>query len=190
MKRIAIFGGSFDPVHLGHLELARCARDAAKLDRVIFMPCWQSPFKNRTVGAAQQRFEMLQLAIEDLGITEWAEVSDFEISRPEPSYSWQTATHFRSDDEDHEVEWNWILGTDQWQQLESWAEPEKLRELLSFIVMTRNGDQVDKKEGWRHLAVPFDHPASSTRIRNEFAEHMNWLSPAVAEYCQQNSIYD
>jgi nicotinate-nucleotide adenylyltransferase len=190
MKRVAIFGGSFDPVHLGHVDLAKCAKEAADLDRVIFMPCRQSPFKRRTVASAAQRFEMLRLAIGEQGISGWAVVSDFEISRPGPSFSWETVEHFESDDESGDVEWCWILGTDQWEQLEAWAEPEKLRASLTFVVMTRDGDSVEKKEGWKNIAVPFSHPASSTAIRKDFENHVDWLSPGVAEYCKRLSIYD
>ena len=188
MKKIALFGGSFDPVHLGHLDLAKLARETAGLDRVIFMPCWQSPFKNSsTVATGEQRHEMLQRSIDELDYGDWAEVSDFEITRPKRSYSWETTEYFRATHDD--VEWYWIMGTDQWKELERWAEPDKLRRLLKFIVMTRNGDEVEAKEGWEHIAVPFSHPASATLIRKGIERFKEWLPDSVYRYSKENSIY-
>jgi len=187
MKKFAIFGGSFDPVHLGHVLLASEARRAVGLDHVIFMPCWRSPFKQQSTAGAGQRLEMLRLSINEQGLTEWAEVSDFEISRPGPSYSWQTIEHFQR--LYPEVDWHWILGSDQWEQLQNWAEPEKLRNQLHFIVVTRNGNSVTPKDGWNHTAITFSHPASSTGIREDWAAHKDWLSPAVIAYCERFSIY-
>ena len=191
MKRYAIFGGTFDPVHLGHLKLAETAKDAVKLDRVIFVPCWKSPFKSRTVATGEQRLEMLNLAIEELEFQDWAEVSDYEINRPEPSYSWQTTEAFRDQfyADEESIEWHWIMGTDQWDQLEEWAEPEKLRELLEFIVVTRDGDEVTPKDDWKFQAINFDHPASATKIRENRNRYQDWLPESVVKYCEKNLIY-
>lgn len=189
MRRIAIFGGSFDPVHLGHIELVKRAREVAGLHKVILMPCWQSPFKGKTIATGQQRFEMLQAAVREQKIGDWTEASDFEISRPEASYSWKTVEELAAQYDKVDYEWYWILGTDQWELIESWAEPEKLRKSLHFIVVTRDGNEVAPRKGWRHTPVQFSHPASATGIRNSFEEHKNWLSPAVAEYCADHKIY-
>ena len=186
IDRIALFGGSFDPVHLGHLELAKAALTKEKLDQVIFIPCWQSPFKGKTIASGEQRLTMLRLAIDELELN-WAEVSDFEILRPEPSFSWQTVEHFREAVDD--AEWYWILGTDQWNAIEKWAEPEKLRSWLRFIVATRGGQEVEPRKGWNNLAIEFEHPASATRIRETFSEHRDWLPEDVASFCEEEKIY-
>ena len=187
MSRIAIFGGTFDPVHLGHIELVKRTREVIDLSKVIFVPCHQSPFKGATVATSDQRFEMLKHSIEEQGISEWAVVSDFEISRPGLSYSWETAEAFAGNNPTDE--WFWILGTDQWEQIEKWARPEKLQQLLHFIVITRDGNKVIPKQGWKHTAVSFSHPASATKIRTDFETYSQWLSAGVAEYCQTHSIY-
>lgn len=184
--RAAIFGGSFDPVHRGHLAMAAAAREAAGLERVIFMPAAVSPFKKGTVATAAQRLRMLEIALEEAGFP-WAGISDFELNRPAPSYSWQTARHFSS--LESETEWFWILGTDQWGQIERWAEPEILRETLHFLVFTRHGHPVREKTGWLHTPVVFQHPASSTAIRADFAKHRDWLTPEVAAYCESEGLY-
>lgn len=185
-SRLAIFGGSFDPVHRGHLAMAVAAREALDLQGVVFVPCSVSPFKTSTVASGPQRQRMLEIAIGESGM-DWATVSDFELSRPAPSYSWETALHFSKNSP--EVQWHWILGTDQWDEIERWAEPGKLRELLHFIVFSRKGAAVRDRPGWRFSGVEFEHPASSTAIRGNFAAHHNWLTPGVSGYCDVRGIY-
>ncbi|MCG8602233.1 MAG: nicotinate (nicotinamide) nucleotide adenylyltransferase [Verrucomicrobiales bacterium] len=182
----AVLGGSFDPVHLGHLGMAETAGDAVGLQQIVFMPCFVSPFKSGTVATAQQRVEMLRIAVQESGLTS-AEVSTWEAEQPEPSYSWETATHLSEMHPD--VDWHWIVGTDQWDVIDRWAKPEKLRDLLHFIVLTRDKDPVIEREGWRHTAVPFQHPASSTKIREDFEGHTDWLVPGVVDYCREHLLY-
>ena len=185
-SRAAIFGGSFDPVHRGHLAMAERARAVAGLDRVIFMPAAVSPFKKGTVANAVQRRDMLEIALRESGYG-WAELSGFELERPAPSYSWQTAQHFAT--AFPRTEWCWILGTDQWEQIDRWAEPEILRELLHFLVFTREGEPVRDRPGWRHTPIPFAHPASSTAIRADLAGHQDWLPSGVFRYCREQGLY-
>ena len=184
--RVALFGGSFDPVHLGHLGMAETAREAACLDRVVLVPCFVSPFKDGTVASAEQRLEMLRIAIGERG-GDWLDVTDWELRREKPSYSWETAEHFHSSSP--ETEWCWILGTDQWEEIERWAQPEKLRRLLHFLVLTRDGTMVRDRPRWRYTAIPFSHPASSTRIRADFAANREWLTPGVSAYCRETGLY-
>tara|TARA_R110002096_G_scaffold387471_4_gene581658 strand:+ start:5035 stop:5643 length:609 start_codon:yes stop_codon:yes gene_type:complete len=184
--RRAIFGGSFDPVHLGHLGMVTASQGALELDEVIFVPCHVSPFKSGTVATGAQRMELLELAIRDSGFS-WASVSPIEIDREGSSYSWETASFFAA--EDSASEWYWILGTDQWDSIERWANPEILKELLHFVVLTRDGQPVSEREGWRYTAVPFSHPASSTVIRAGVEEKRGWVTPGVLEYCLENKLY-
>lgn len=181
-SRLAIFGGSFDPVHRGHLAMAAAARERLALDGVIFMPCAVSPFKSGTVASGPQRLAMLEAAISDAEM-DWATVSDFELNRPAPSYSWETAAHFSGKQPgDH---WYWILGTDQWEQIDRWAEPEMLRSFLHFIVFTRAGTYVRDRPGWRYTPVEFEHPASSTAIRRDAGACRDWLTPGVDEMARE-----
>lgn len=175
--RLAIFGGSFDPVHRGHLAMAATARERFALDGVIFVPCAVSPFKSGTTASGPRRLEMLEIALAESAMP-WAEISDFELNRPAPSYSWETTRHFSETRPG--IEWHWILGTDQWDRIDSWAEPETLRDLLHFIVFSRSDAVVRERPGWRYSAVAFAHPASSTAIREDFVTHREWLTPGVA----------
>ena len=185
-RRSAIFGGSFDPVHRGHLAMARAALEVGGLDRVIFMPAAVSPFKKGTVASGEQRRRMIELSLGDEEM-DWAEVSSFELNRPAPSYSWETARYFR--ESDPETSWFWILGTDQWEQIEKWAEPERLKTDLHFLVFSREGQIVAERPGWRHTAIPFAHPASSTAIRGDINAHRDWLTPGVEAFCEKEGIY-
>lgn len=185
-RRIGILGGSFDPVHLGHLGMADAARDAAGLDSVVFVPCFVSPLKTGTHASPAQRAKMLEIALEDAG-ADWAEISTFELERPSPSYSWKTAEHFS--EKRPEVDWHWIVGADQWERIEQWAEPDRLKERLRFLVVTREGGAVRPRSGWRHQTVEFFHPASSTAIRSDFDAHLDWLTPGVVRYCREEGLY-
>ena len=137
------------------------------------------------LGEAEPQ-DRVRLALDDEELDE-ADVSTFEIERDRPSYSWETATHF------HErfpgVEWNWILGADQWNAIDRWAAPGTLRRLLRFIILTRNGEPVLDRPGWRSVTVPFEHPASSTAIRGDFEGHAGWMTPSVRKYCEVEGLY-
>lgn len=182
--KIALFGGTFDPIHQGHIALADQACQRIHADRVVFIPCRQSPHKTTAPGAsAEQRCVMIELAIAPL---DWAELSRVEIDRDSDSFSWQSAAYFA--DRFPEAELFWILGTDQWSKINSWAEPDKLRDNLTFIVAMRNGDSIEAHAGWKHLPLIFDHPANATAIRRGNYPP-DWLNSSVADYIDRQSLY-
>ncbi len=160
-KRVGIFGGSFDPVHEGHLHLAKLAKESAELDEVWFLPCEISPHKmERPPTDGAERARWLRVALRDLP---WARVSEAELGVEGPSYSYRTLE--RLDEKFPGYEWYWILGGDQWDALPRWKYPERLAELATFVVLARNGAVVEAREGYRMIRVEGEHPASSTRIR-------------------------
>tara|TARA_R110002096_G_scaffold100173_4_gene221962 strand:+ start:8339 stop:8920 length:582 start_codon:yes stop_codon:yes gene_type:complete len=184
MKRTGLFGGSFDPIHLGHTMLAEEAKVSASLDQVLFIPCRQSPHKDEAPGASdEQRCEMIRLAIADFP---WAEVSTVELEREDPSYSWQTAQYFAGRDPDAEL--FWILGSDQWDVIEKWANPAVLAELLTFLVFPR-GSEVNAKPGFRHHFVQHAHPASATKVRNARSDAKQFLAPKVFDFVEKEGLY-
>ncbi|MDB4673248.1 nicotinate (nicotinamide) nucleotide adenylyltransferase [Verrucomicrobiales bacterium] len=180
--KTALFGGTFDPVHNGHLAIASAAVVQGKLDRVVFVPCFESPHKSGVKSAdAAHRFAMLKLATADLP---WAEVSDWEIQRETPSYSWQTAQHFSAED----TELFWILGADQWVALERWSKPEVLAALLKFIVFPRDDIELAPKEGFQATFLETRHPASATEIRRLQGVSPHLAAP-VSSYIKQHALY-
>ncbi len=187
-SKIAIFGGSFDPVHLGHVDLAAESKSAIGLDKIIFLPCLKSPHKTDIPTASpDQRLEMLQIATQE---HEWIDVSRWEIDRPSPSYSWLAAEHFINEFPGSEM--FWIIGNDQWQKIETWAEPERLSENLTFVVFPREGQTPESKNNFKSIFIDFRHEASSTSIREHLATDQlasSLLNPQVKEFINQNRLY-
>ncbi len=187
VKRIALFGGSFDPPHTGHLAIARAAREMCALESVIFIPCRQSPLKGKLPGASGvQRLAMLLRAVSDCP---WAEVSDWEINQPGPSYSWQTLEHFMAQPQSR---LHWLMGADQWSDLERWARPDFLREHLVFVVFARGGEQPQERPGWRSIFLPGQFPGSSTEVRRRIGageSGIDLLPPSVENYIVSEGLY-
>ncbi len=187
-RRIALYGGSFDPVHPAHPAIARAAVGQAELDQVIFLPAAQSPLKTRGPAASGElRVEMLRAA---LAGESWAEVSGWELDRPGPSYSWQTVEHFRK--EQPETEWFWLMGVDQWQQLERWQRWEHLAGMVTFLVFTRDGLLPQPREGVRAIFLGGEFAGSSTAVRAARREGRDWetlVAPGVAAVIRREGLY-
>jgi nicotinate-nucleotide adenylyltransferase len=133
--RIGIFGGSFDPVHLGHLVVAECCREQARLDRVIFVPTAIQPFKqSRQPAAGQHRAEMLTLAV---GGNPAFEISTVELDRGGVSYTVDTLASLRDARPDDEL--HLILGPDALASLPDWREPARILDLAGVIAVERDG---------------------------------------------------
>jgi nicotinate-nucleotide adenylyltransferase len=133
--RIGIFGGSFDPVHQGHLVVAECCREQARLDRVIFVPTAIQPFKqSRQPVAGQHRAEMLALAV---GGNPAFEVSTVELDRGGVSYTVDTLAALRATHGTDEL--FLMLGPDALASLPDWREPARILELAGVIAVERDG---------------------------------------------------
>lgn len=133
--RIGLFGGSFDPVHVGHLVAAECCREQARLDRVVFMPAAVPPHKQgRSLAPAEDRVEMLRLAI---GGHEAFAVSTAEIDRGGVSYTVETLA--RLADEHPGDSLCLILGPDALRDFPTWREPARILELAEIIAVERTG---------------------------------------------------
>lgn len=137
VKRIALYGGAFDPVHNAHLEVARRAVRQAHLDQLIFIPSAQSPLKTHKPHVSDaERLQMLDLvAREDAAFC----VDPFEIEKGGVSYSFETVRHFQSAYPGAEL--FWIIGADQFEQLADWKRIEALAAAVQFLVFARPGYQ-------------------------------------------------
>jgi nicotinate-nucleotide adenylyltransferase len=133
--KIGFLGGSFDPVHFGHLMAAQDAYEQCRLDRLILVPAAQAPLKPKDVqSSAEDRLAMLRAA------TEWDrrfEISDCELARGGVSYTIDSARHFRALFPRDEL--YWIIGGDQLPQLHRWKDVEELARLVEFIFLERPG---------------------------------------------------
>lgn len=186
-QRIGCFGGTFDPVHLGHIHLASLAQASLQLDEVRFLPCEISPHKSTTPPTSgTARCEMLRLATADLP---WAVVDDYELRHSGPSYSYLTAEAIAAQFPTAEL--FWILGGDQWAALPKWQHPERLAAQVQFIVLAR-GEEISPREGFRLHTIQGQHPASATAIRTAISHGetpQKWLTPSVAQWISQHGIY-
>ena len=132
--RIGILGGTFDPIHLGHLAAARAAIDCAGLDRVLLIPTGQPPHRSAAVADARQRLEMCRLAIDD---DSTFEVSDLEVRRGGISYTADTLTELRRIYPTAEL--FLILGWDAARLFATWRVPDEISRLATVVVVSRPG---------------------------------------------------
>jgi nicotinate-nucleotide adenylyltransferase len=147
MMRIGLFGGTFNPIHLGHLRAVQEIKKEFKLEQVFIIPAALPPHKTPvTVADAADRLKMINLALADLsGIT----VSDVELKRPGPSYTIDTVRHFKqtlADDDSIYL----ILGLDAFLEINTWKYYSQLLEQIAFIVMARPDQNYPKAhQGWK-----------------------------------------
>ena len=148
--RIGIYGGTFDPIHLGHLILAEACREACELDRVWFMVAGMPPHKIGGRTSANHRLEMTRLAI--AGHPRF-EVSERETQRPGPHYSVETLEAIHRDQPDDDL--FFLIGGDSLIDLPQWREPGRILSLASLIVANRAGFDPPPLV----IADALDHPA-------------------------------
>ena len=186
-SRIALFGGTFDPIHLGHIAMAEAAREALKLDWVHYLPCRISPHKlDQAPTSAEHRLHMLEIATSK---QDWALINDIDLKREGPSYSWMTAEAMSEHMPDSRL--FWIMGSDQWEALERWNQPQRLAACVEFVVFHR-GQEPEPREGYRLRPLPAVHEASATEIRKQLKAGETrhpWLDAGVADYIRENDLY-
>jgi nicotinate-nucleotide adenylyltransferase len=184
LSKIGIFGGTFDPIHHGHLILARDALEQLGLDRVIFIPAAISPHKLAFVAAAPQtRVEMLRAAIE--GEPRFC-LDTMELERPAPSYTVDTVEALRRRESAARIVC--LIGQDNVAQLSTWHRFADLAKMVEFAVLDRTGSKTDHPYPaiHRHLDI------SATAIRNRVARGQSiryLVPPAVERIIQERQIY-
>ncbi|MEO1527956.1 MAG: nicotinate-nucleotide adenylyltransferase [Planctomycetota bacterium] len=134
--RIGIFGGSFDPVHVGHLWIGEAATECLKLDRLLWIPTATQPLKpGGAVASDQQRFEMLRLAISG---RDGHVVDDREIRREGTSYSIDTVSELQAESPGND--WFFILGSDSLASMPKWKDTDRLLNQVTLAVVQRGGE--------------------------------------------------
>ena len=186
-QKIAFFGGTFDPVHEGHLEVASKAVAELELDQVIFIPCRRSPHKTALPGASDSdRLEMLKLATSAL---DWAVVDDYELQKPPPSYTWETVKHFKVSFSPKSRLFL-LIGFDQWEQLPRWKEVQTLAKDVEFIVVGRSQNP-KPRDGYQAHFIAGNHPASASQIREDLTlkKTPKWLPSLVSAFISKKDLY-
>jgi nicotinate-nucleotide adenylyltransferase len=160
--RLGVFGGTFDPVHLGHLILAEQCREQARLDQVLLIPAARPPHKlQRELTRFEQRVEMLTLAISGHAAFR---IDELERERSGPSYTYQTLEELRAKYGGAEL--FLIVGGDTIGELHLWYQPRRILELATLLVVPRPGSpSVDGSELRAKLSLPMEAPCRVETVR-------------------------
>ncbi len=192
------FGGSFDPVHIGHLIVARDVLEQLRAESIVFIPAFQSPLKEPHVATPKERLEMLSLAVEQ---EKGFEVSSLEIERGGTSYTVDTAQELFNALGERPT---FLVGADSIMTLHLWKDPQKLTKIAKFVIADRYAKAQEVrsymssafpnlKEGEDYMILSTRNiDVSSTEIRKRIREgrSIKWLVPErVEKYILQKGIY-
>jgi nicotinate-nucleotide adenylyltransferase len=183
MSAVGVFGGSFDPVHNGHLAIAQAALETVPLDRVVFVPARRSPLKDAAPAASEaDRLAMLELATR--GEPRFT-VSRIELERPAPSYTVDTLEALAGEGRLH-----LILGADAARDLGRWRDPERIRRLATIVVARRPGTDHGDQAGIVLDTPLMDVSARELRERAARGLSLRYLVPdAVWAYIKERRLY-
>lgn len=206
MMKVGIMGGTFNPIHLGHIRLAKAAYEQFALDKVLFIPSGEPPHKqDQPIAAGEHRMKMVEFAIEDYP---YFEACDIEIMREGYSYTSETLKelHKRNPDE----EYYFILGADSLFQMEKWKKADEIFE--QCVVLAANRDDIAEEEFLGEIKTltekfhgdirPLDTPMmhiSSTQIREALNDNVldgedevnpRFLDQNVVNYILEHKLYE
>lgn len=198
MQRIGIFGGSFNPIHVGHLIAAQEILDAMKLDKVIFIPAGNPPHKPQSnLASAEDRYNMVKLAIQN---NPGFEISSIEMERRGKTYSFDTLMELKNQCKD--VDMHFIIGFDTLKELHTWKNIQGIFDIVSFVVVNRGNEAFEIKQliedrvstyggAIEYVPIP-DIEISSTDIRHRVngSRSIKYLVPdAVEKYIKSRGLY-
>lgn len=190
--KLGIYGGTFDPVHLGHLILAETVREEFALDEVCFVPAFQNPHKPHAVPTpGKLRMEMLRFAISG---NAYFSLSDFELKRKGSSYTIDTLRAIQA--ERHPTELYLLVGADSLADLPNWREPDSILQLATIVGVNRSHDTPGvpaslNRERVRILQMPaIDISASQIRERRRQGRSIRYITPRAVElFIEANQLY-
>lgn len=200
--KIGVLGGSFDPIHLGHVALGEAAVKEANLDKLIIMPANIQPFKqDRSLMDEDLRLEMAKLAFSDSVYRDKIEVSDYEIKHTEVSYTVETLEYLQSIYKDSEI--YFVMGTDSFLTLNTWHRGEEILEKWGFLVSSRPGYREEELEkAIRNYEEKYDAKIitlksempnnSSTMIRELIQKKMDfseYIPEKTYKYIKEKGLY-
>ncbi|AME09940.1 MULTISPECIES: nicotinate (nicotinamide) nucleotide adenylyltransferase [Gemella] len=194
--KIALYGGSFDPIHIGHLITASCALDFYNLEKVIFIPSHITPLKERILNASDKdRAKMVSLSIES---NRKFELSDYEIRNSAISYSFNTVKYFKEFYPDDKL--YFIIGTDRVKDLKKWYNIIELSKMVTFIFVARDeeslrniieNDDFYKSISYEIMPSPIIE-ISSSLIRDNIKNNKNvdyMITKECKNYIEELSLY-
>ena len=191
-KKICLFGGTFDPPHIGHLLVAQPTFEAENFDKIVFIPTFKTPQKNN-ITDIKDRLAMLRM-----GVTSNPnfEISDLEIQRGGTSYTIDTVREYKSDQDYDSRELYYLIGSDSLQKFYTWKEPREILDECQVIVALRPGFRPSDISNWilrkvRFASIPRFEISSST-IRSRWQENKTiryMVTQPVWEYINDHGIY-
>jgi nicotinate-nucleotide adenylyltransferase len=195
MRRTGILGGTFDPIHCGHIDVASAAQDALGLTEIVVVTSNVPPHRGAPIASSYHRFAMAALAVS--GRPGWR-VSDIELQSAAPSYTISTLRRFHQDGYSGD-ELFFLIGADAFAEIESWREYPRILELSRFAVVSRPGFTVEKPIGLppalAERIVPVHAPTadvSATAIRQRIAggeSIAGLVPPLVRQHIEQHGLY-
>ena len=163
---IGLYGGSFDPIHIGHLRIAEDIREFYKLDRIIFIPTYHSPLKRKSRASAKDRLHMLKVSLQS---NPFFEIDDIEIKRKGKSYTIDTIKHYTQILNHVPV---FIVGTDAFLTLHKWKKPLQLINIVNFIVIGRGKDTKEKVMNYLKSNFPMLKFLTNRKISSKSPRHV------------------
>ena len=168
--RIAIFGGSFDPPHIGHQTIAKKTLKKLDIDRLIIVPSFLNPLKVKSFLNAKTRYKLLKKMFKNKGKIK---VSSYEIKQDRPVYSIETIKYILKKYKPSKL--YMIIGADNYESFHLWKQNEEINELVELVVVTRDGFKYKKNNDIKRLKV--DIKISSTELRNTF--NINYIPKKI-----------
>ena len=189
MKRVGVLGGTFNPIHIGHLAIAQTAQEKMQLEKVIFVPANIPPHKNpASVAPSKDRYHMVRLATKN---NSYFEISDFEIKKTGPSYTidtmWYLKRIFPKD-----TQLFFIIGGDMLPHLKSWKYIDDILKIATFIVVNRPGKFKTIKEINYYSVLMPGIDISSSYIRSRIAQKKTvryFVPDNVVDYIKKRKLY-
>lgn len=188
MKKIVIYGGQFNPLHTAHELVASEVYHHIQPDKFFFMPSYMSPLKtHQSQIDVKHRIQMVELAIRHLG---FGECRLDEIERKGESYTYDTIKALTETHSDYAF--YFVIGTDQYNQLDKWYHIDALKQLVTFVVVNREKETQEVEDGMIAISIPrFD--ISSTMIRERIQQHESiqlLVSKDIETYIKEASLYE
>ena len=192
--RIGILGGSFDPIHLAHLEAAQIARERCVLDFVYLVPAGIPYHREQVVASSEQRRAMCELVAQE---HDWVRLSTIDLGRPGNTYTIDTiiglTQEFTQQHPNDSAEWFLILGADAYHSFPQWKDPTGIAQTVRIVVVARPGEQHEEIENFPcdFIDVPgWEISSTEIRFKVEHKESIAQLvSPEVNEYIQAHTLY-
>ena len=193
-KSIALFGGSFDPIHNGHLFVIEELLSSARFEKFIVIPAG-NPWQKSVAASADHRLAMVEIALKDcMSRYRELEISRFEIDDASPSYAFQSIDYFTMQNPGDNLVW--IIGSDAFAKIDEWKEIEQVAKSVKFLVITRPGQKLESAKVAKSITYSQMEmnalDISSTKVRNliKTSEPFDSLVPAgVAAYIKSQGIY-